>query len=182
MEKTIPIPEGITAEKKGAFLKVTGPKGSLQRAFSDPVIDWSIQDNAISIHSTNERRKTHALVGTVASHTRNMITGVEKGFEARLKAVYSHFPMKIKVEGSQLLIQNFMGERSSRIVEILEGVTVDVKKDDVIVSGINKEDVGQTAGRIEQVSKVTGFDRRVFQDGIHLVTKTRPKEERRDDD
>jgi len=176
MEKAIEIPEGVKAEKKGNALEVSGPKGSLQREFFDTRIKWEIQGSQVKIKSRDERKRTLALTGTFASHMKNMIIGVTSGFEARLKVIYSHFPMKIKVEGSILVIQNFMGGRDSRKTSILEGVKVEVKKDDIIVSGASKEDVGQTAGRIEGIAKVTGFDRRVFQDGIHLTVKTHPLE------
>ena len=176
MEKTIDIPEGVTVEKQGSMLVVKGPKGSLQMELEDPLVSLEISGNSVKFKSKNTRRKVLALTGTFAAHTRNMILGVTRGYEARMKVIYSHFPMKIKVEGSSLVIQNFMGGRSSRSVNIIEGVKIDVKKDDITVSGIDREAVGQTAGRIEQAVKVKGFDRRVFQDGIHLVQKTFPKE------
>ncbi|MBL7160805.1 MAG: 50S ribosomal protein L6 [Candidatus Aenigmarchaeota archaeon] len=176
MKKTISIPEGVSVEKKGQILVVTGPKGSLQRELVDPDVEMKVSGEAVEFSSKRDRRKINALTGTFAAHLNNMITGVTKGFEASLKVVYSHFPMKVSVEGSEVVIQNFLGERSSRRINILEGVEVQVKKDDVTVSGINKEDVGQTAGRIEKITTVKGFDRRVFQDGIHLVSKTHPME------
>lgn len=174
MERKIQIPQGITAEKKGALLEVKGPKGSLQREFKHPAIDWVLEGNAVMLICKSKQKKSLSLLGTYASHIQNMCIGVQKGYQAILKVIYSHFPMKIGMEGSKLVIQNFMGERSSRTVDILSSVKVDVKKDEVIVSGISKEDVGQTAGRIEGAAKVIGFDKRVFMDGIHLVSKTRP--------
>ena len=53
---------------------------------------------------------------------------------------------------------------------------VELKKDIVIVSGNDKEEVGQAAALIEQTAKVRGYDRRVFQDGIHLIQKASPVE------
>ncbi len=176
MKKEVRVPEGIKAEKKGSALSVMGPKGTLEREFSSPGIAWKLEESTITLESRNDRRRNLALLGTFAAHMRNMMLGTDKGFEARLKAVYSHFPMKIKVEGNELLIQNFMGERTTRKAAISEGVRVDVKKDDIVVSGADRESVGQTAGRIEKAAKVSGFDRRVFQDGIHLTMKSRPQE------
>lgn len=168
------IPEGVSARQEGNMVVVTGPKGTLKREFRSPLVTVEVKEKQIRITSAQERRRSAALVGTFAAHLRNMFQGVTSGFEARMKIIYSHFPIKMSVEGSTVVIQNFLGERSSRKVEILEGVAVEVRKEDVIVSGINKEDVGQTAGRIEKASKVKGYDRRIFQDGIHLTEKARP--------
>lgn len=176
MEKTIEIPEGVNLEKKANLLEVTGPKGTLSRELSDPKVSWEIKDNKVIVKSKSDNKRTIALTGTFASHIQNMVLGVTKGFEARLKVIYSHFPMKLKLEGNELVVQNFMGGRAPKKAQVIENVKVEVKKDEIIVTGINKEDVGQTAGRIEQVTTVRGFDRRVFQDGIHLVSKTHPME------
>ena len=52
------------------------------------------------------------MVGTLASHINNMIVGVTNGFEYRMKVVYSHFPIQLKVASDELIINNFLGERS----------------------------------------------------------------------
>lgn len=176
MKKTIPIPDGVSLELKGDTLIVKGPNGSLERAFPQELLTIQVNDSVV-VESKNERRRSLAHTGTTTSHIQNMIHGVTSGYEAHLKVIYSHFPMKLKVEGNRLLIQNFMGERATREIEILEGVNVKTSKEDVIVSGPSKEAVGQTAGRIEQKTRVRGFDKRVFQDGIHLTQKTHVKEE-----
>ena len=105
-----------------------------------------------------------------------MITGVTQGWEARLKIVYSHFPMKLTVEGDRLRIGNFLGERRDRTARLRGEVKVELKKDVVVVTGSDREEVGQAAATIELTAKVKGHDRRVFQDGIHLIQKTRPME------
>ncbi|MBI4021032.1 MAG: 50S ribosomal protein L6 [Candidatus Aenigmarchaeota archaeon] len=176
MEKSIPIPEGVTVEQQGTILTVTGPKGTLTRTFEASGVTLAVAGAEVKITSASDRRKTRALTGTTAAHVRNMIQGVQTGYEARLKAIFSHFPIKVKVEGNRVVVQNFLGERDSRTVGILEGVTVDAKKEEIIITGIDRERVGQTAGRIERIAKVKGFDRRIFQDGIHLIQKARPAE------
>jgi large subunit ribosomal protein L6 len=47
------------------------------------------------------------MIGTFSSHINNMMKGVTQGFEYRMKVVYSHFPMQLKVEGKKLFIGNF---------------------------------------------------------------------------
>jgi large subunit ribosomal protein L6 len=100
-----------------------------------------------------------------------MIKGVTQGFEYRMKVVYSHFPMQLKVEGKKLLINNFLGEKKARYANILGETKVKTGADMVTITGINKEDVGQTAANIEQATKIKRFDPRVFQDGIYIVEK-----------
>ena len=106
-----------------------------------------------------------------AAHIKNMIRGVTSGFEYKMKTVYSHFPIKTSVEGNDFVIQNFLGERYARKASILEGVKVVVKGDDITVTGIDKEKVGQTVANIERATKVRNRDIRVFQDGVYLINK-----------
>ncbi len=104
-----------------------------------------------------------------------MVKGVDIGFTYRLKAVYSHFPMTIKIEGNQMSITNLFGEKVPRIAPLPwspDDVKVEVKnKVDVIVSGVDIEKVGQTAANIERACRIRKRDRRVFQDGIYIVAK-----------
>ena len=102
----------------------------------------------------------------------NMVKGVTEGFTYTLKALYSHFPMTLAVKGNELVVNNYFGERVPRSAKILNGVEVKVQnKTEVIVSGIDKEAVGQTAANIERSTTVKKRDRRVFQDGIYLIEK-----------
>jgi len=111
------------------------------------------------------------MVGTLAAHISNMIVGVTKGYEYKMKVVYSHFPIQLKSASDELVINNFLGERKSRSAKVLDGAKIEIGKDEVMVKGIDKERVGQTMANIEQATRVRGFDIRVFQDGIYLVEK-----------
>lgn len=175
MEKTVEIPDGVSVSMEGENLLVKGPKGELRKVLRG--VRMKVKDNEVKFTSLSDRRKDKAMVGTWRSHLENMITGVTDGWQASMKMVYSHFPVKFSVDGKKIIIQNFLGERSQREARIFGASTkVEVKKDDVIITGIDKEDVGQTAANIEIACKVKGYDRRVFQDGCHLVKKTHPIE------
>ncbi len=100
-----------------------------------------------------------------------MIIGVTDGFECKLKIVYAHFPMQVKAEGNTLVIGIFLGEKKPRVAKILGETKVKVNGNEVVISGINKEDVGQTAANIEQKTKIKRFDPRTFQDGIYIVQR-----------
>ena len=175
-EKTVEIPEGVNASIEANRLVVSGPRGQLEREFKHHIVRLEIKGNSIIVHSGEDRRKSKALVGTWAAVAKNMVNGVFLGWEARLKAVYSHFPMKLSVDGDKFVIQNFLGEKASRSAKIIEGTEVKVAKDDVTVTGIDREKVGKTASNIEISTKVSGFDRRVFQDGVFITQSTKVME------
>ena len=80
--------------------------------------------------------------------------------------------MTLAVKGNQFVVNNYFGERVPRHANILSGVEVKVQnKTEVLVTGIDKEAVGQTAANIERSTTVKKRDRRVFQDGIYLIDK-----------
>jgi len=173
IEKTksdVKIPDAVTVKIENNIIKIKGEKGELSRYFSHPKIELKINNNVLEIHGKDIRRKEKAIIGAISAHINNMIKGATKGFEYNMKTVFSHFPIKTLVEGNQFIIQNFLGERSPRRVEILEGVKVEVKGEFVTVKGIDKEKVGQTVANIERATMVKNRDIRVFQDGVYLVS------------
>lgn len=175
----IPIPENVNLTISGRLVKVEGPKGAIERELWQPGLRIQIEkrDNGdeIVIRGDSERKKKRAMAGTYASHLKNMITGVESGFFYRLKVVHAHFPTQIAVakDGNSISVSNFLGEKKARIAKIGEGVKVEIKGkgEEIVVSGIDKELVGQTAANLEQTTRIKGYDPKVFQDGIYLVEK-----------
>jgi large subunit ribosomal protein L6 len=76
------------------------------------------------------------------------------------------------VKGNKFVVNNYFGERVPRTSDIIDGVQVKVQnKTEVVVSGIDKEAVGQTAANIERSTTIKKRDRRVFQDGVYLIEK-----------
>jgi large subunit ribosomal protein L6 len=172
ISKTVQVPDGVEVKIEGRKVTVNGAKGSLTRDFSFvPISIDSEGDKTVRVWAEWPRKKEASLVGTVQSHIQNMITGVEKGFSYKLKIVFSHFPMSVKVQGKSVLIENFTGERRARKVKIVGDVKVKVETEDVIVEGINLENVSQTAANIEQATKVKKKDPRVFLDGIYVYER-----------
>ncbi len=173
IERKIEIPEGVQIEVSGYKVKVKGPKGEIEREFKiwKKNVEIKLEGKEVKIVGKDERRKTKAMVGTVWAHIRNMIKGVQEGFTYKLRIVYSHFPMKIEIKDGKVYIHNFLGERVPRVADIVGNVKVEVKGADVIVKGINKEEVAQTAANIEQACRIVGKDRRRFIDGIYIYSK-----------
>ncbi len=171
IEEKIEIPENVEITLVGNEIIVKGPKGELRRALSYPGVSIEKKDSYILVYSSTLRKRQRAMVGTFAAHIRNMIKGVTEGFEYKLKVVYSHFPISVKVKGKEVVIENFLGEKTPRKTKIFGNCEVIVKGNEIIVKGINKEEVGQTAANIEQATRIKDKDPRVFQDGIYLVER-----------
>jgi large subunit ribosomal protein L6 len=174
IEHIVTIPEGVNASiSEDGVVTIQGPKGSLSREFISTFLQLSqIDDNDLLVRVDMPRRKQRALAGTWNAHLKNMVKGVTDGFTYNLKAFYSHFPMTLAVKGNIFVVNNYFGERVPRNADILSGVDVKISnKVEVVVSGIDKELVGQTAANIEKCATIKNRDRRVFQDGIYLVNK-----------
>jgi len=170
-ERFVEVPEEVQVSVEGRRVTVSGPKGTLERNFSKVPVNIEVRDGRVRVWALWPRKKEIGCVGTVASHIRNMITGVTEGFTYRMKVVYVHFPVTVRVEGRKVIIENFLGERKPREAEIVGDVQVLVEGDDVIIRGIDKEAVGQTAANIEQATRVKGKDIRKFVDGIYVYEK-----------
>ena len=169
--RTVQIPKEVTVTLDGKTIAVKGEKGRLVKDFSQAPITIRVDGDEITVSALRQNRKESALVGTICSHVNNMIKGVTKGYTYKLKIVFSHFPISVKAQGNRVLIENFIGERNPRTANIVGESTVSVKGDDVIVKGINVEDVSQTAANIEQATVVRRRDTRKFLDGIYIFEK-----------
>ena len=174
-EKKIKVPEGFKAEVSGMSVAVSGPKGRLAREFKGMygiVIERT--EDGIKASSESEMRKQKSKVGAIIAHVRNMIRGLDEGYTAKLKIIYTHFPVTVKVEEKdrKVMVTNFLGEKSSRVARIFgDDTKVEVKAADIVVTGTDIEAVGQTAASMEQVTRVRAHDRKVFQDGIFITEK-----------
>ncbi|MEM1563841.1 MAG: 50S ribosomal protein L6 [Candidatus Bathyarchaeia archaeon] len=172
VSKVVQIPDDVEVILEGKKVTVKGAKGTLTRDFSYAPVSMELQGKSLRIWANWPRKRESALVGTIHAHINNMITGVRKGFTYKLKIVFSHFPISVKVQNGMVLIENFTGERNPRKAKIVGNAKVRVSGDDIIVQGINIEEVSQTAANIEQATKVRRKDPRVFLDGIYLYEKS----------
>jgi large subunit ribosomal protein L6 len=171
ISKILQVPDGVDVKIEGRKVTVKGAKGTLMRDFSYVSIFMEAKNKSVRVWAEWPRKKEASLVGTIYSHIQNMITGVQKGFSYKLKIVFSHFPISVKVQDKTVIIENFTGERRARRVKVIGDVEVKVESEDVIVEGINLENVSQTAANIEQATKVKNKDPRVFLDGIYVYER-----------
>ncbi|MFX1451421.1 MAG: 50S ribosomal protein L6 [Promethearchaeota archaeon] len=172
--KTVIIPPEVQLILENKVVKVSGPKGELSRDFSHArALKFNKDNNKFNLSVINPKKQTKSLISTIKSHVENMINGVTKGpFIIKMKIVYAHFPITVKVEEKKVFIENFLGERSPRVAKVFgENTIVEVDNDDVIIKSNNVEEAGQTAANIKKVTKIKDKDPRTFQDGIFKYQK-----------
>jgi len=166
------IPEGIEIRKEEKIIFVKGIQGEISKEFNFGKLKYEKKDKKILINCPSSTRKEKRMINTISAHLKNMIKGVQDKFEYKLKICSSHFPINVEIKGNNVLIKNFLGEKTPRKCKIPQGAEVEVNKDVIIVKSSNKEIAGQAAANFEAATKVRNRDRRVFQDGIFITNKT----------
>jgi large subunit ribosomal protein L6 len=169
--QSVELPDGVSASLLGRTLSIKGKLGETSKRFDKVSVDLAVEGKRVVITPFSPKKKDNVIVHTVRSLVTNMVQGVTKGYTYRLKVVYAHFPISVKVKGSQVLVENFVGERSPRVAAIVGGCKVTVEGDDVVVKGVSLEDVGQTAANIELATKIKKKDQRIFLDGLYIYQK-----------
>lgn len=165
------LPEDASAEMDHLELTVEGPEGSVTRRLWYPDISVEVTDDAVVIESEADDAKTMSTIGTFESHVQNMFHGVTAGWEYEMEVFYSHFPMQVRAESAEIVIENFLGEKAPRTTPIHGDTEVEIDEELITLTGPSIEDVGQTAADIEQLTRVPGKDVRVFQDGVYITEK-----------
>jgi large subunit ribosomal protein L6 len=170
-ETSVEIPEQVTVSLKKNMLGVTGPLGKTFKSFKKIPVSIEVQDKKISIKTSGSRKKEYAIMNTVKSIIRTLCEGVITGYTVKMKLVYSHFPITVKVQNKEIMIENFQGERAARVARIHGQTKVVSKGDEVIITGPVLSEVTQTAAEIEQKTKIKNKDHRVFLDGIYIFSE-----------
>ncbi|MAG52935.1 MAG: 50S ribosomal protein L6 [Nanoarchaeota archaeon] len=168
---TADIPEDVDVSIEGKMINVKGEKGENKRLFHYPGIELKKEENKIILHSKIATKKEKSIMGVSLSHIKNMMSGVKEGFVYKLKICSGHFPMTVESKDKEIMINNFLGEKKPRIAKILEGADAKIDGEIITVESWNKELAGQTSANIEKATKISGRDRRIFQDGIFIIEK-----------
>ncbi len=148
-KQPIAIPNGVECTLEGNILRVKGPKGELSRQFKTDVVRIEIGENGVQVSRADDSLFSKALVGTYASHVRNMFKGVTEGFEKKL--IVEGVGFRSEVKGGELHLA--LGFSHPVIMEIPEGLTVTAEKNVITVSGIDKEAVSQFAAKVRAKKK-----------------------------
>ena len=142
--KHIVIPEGVEVKLDGQKITVKGPKGTLEREIHKN-ISVTMEDNTIKVTRPNNEAKNRSLHGLTRTLISNLIEGVEKEFTRELQI--NGVGYRVQKQGNNLNLT--LGYSHPVIFDAPEGITFDVPNPNtIIVKGINKELVGQTAANI----------------------------------
>ena len=169
--QTIKIPVGIEAKVDGHKISIKTKNGEITRDFKSHRLNFEQKDNSIVVVGTPINKSTRALLNTVVAHIKNMVRGLEFGFKYEMQITYSHFPMTAEVKDDKFMIKNFLGEKFPRTAKIVDGAKVEIKGQNVTISGHDLEKISQTAANIELATRVKGKDIRRFTDGIYITNK-----------
>ncbi|MEK7588721.1 MAG: 50S ribosomal protein L6 [Patescibacteria group bacterium] len=147
-KKQIAIPKGVEVSQNGATFTVKGPKGTLTKDFRDD-ITITIKDGIVSLDIKRNDKFSKSLWGTYASHIMNMIKGVETPFEKKL--ILEGVGFKSEVKGKEFHFA--LGFSHPVVVAIPEGITATAEKNNITITGIDKELVGSFSASVRALKK-----------------------------
>ncbi len=146
-QSPIPVAAGVQVQIDGQTVTVKGPKGTLQREFHERV-KVALDDGELRVERYDDQRQSRALHGLSRALLANMVQGVSEGFQKELSIVGVGYRASLK--GKDLELQ--VGFSHPVVVRAPEGVTFEVPDQTrIIVSGIDKEQVGQVSANIRKV-------------------------------
>ncbi|MDP2789019.1 MAG: 50S ribosomal protein L6 [bacterium] len=159
-KQIINIPKGVEITKSGSLLKVVGPKGTLTKNLKDDV-EIKIADGVVTLTISRNDKFVKSLWGTYASHIKNMIGGVEMPYQKKLILEGVGFKSEVKPArpddfghsggGKELLLA--LGFSHPVVVKIPEGITVTAEKNNISITGIDKELVGSFSAGVRALKK-----------------------------
>lgn len=142
-KKPITLPKGTLVTVTDMVVSVKGPKGELSRAFPRG-ITVTVTNEGVLVEKTANTLDARAHLGTTASHIRNMVRGVNEAYEKHL--ILEGVGYKVSVAGKKLNLA--LGFSHPVVVDIPEGIEVSVEKNDIKMTSINKETLGQFAANV----------------------------------
>jgi large subunit ribosomal protein L6 len=153
--KSIQIPKGVSVETRNGTIEVKGAKGSLSRRIPRG-ITTEIDSGVIKVERINELKSTKALHGLTRSLLANMVTGVMEGFSITLEIVGVGY--KADLTGKNAITLT-LGYSTPIEFSLPEGISAEVQERGtrLIIRGIDKEEVGETAARIRKLRKPDSY-------------------------
>ena len=169
-KKGILIPEKTEVSMTAGLFKVKGPKGSLERNFL-PEISITIGEKEINLAIVKETGLTKALWGTYASHIKNMVQGVNDGFEKKL--ILEGVGFKSQVNNDKLVLA--LGFSHPVEVAIPVGLDVKAEKNLLTISGIDKELVGSFSAKVRSLKKPEPYKGKGFRYHDEIIRRKQGK-------
>jgi large subunit ribosomal protein L6 len=146
-KQPVTIPAGVEIKLSGRMVAVKGPKGTLERSFPEEVT-FTMDDSEVRVERPADDRRSRAMHGLSRALLANMVTGVSEGYTRELQLVGVGYRAALK--GRDLELQ--VGFSHPVAIEPPDGVTFEVPEPTkVVVSGIDKERVGQASANIRKV-------------------------------
>ncbi|XLQ20302.1 MAG: 50S ribosomal protein L6 [Candidatus Moraniibacteriota bacterium] len=166
-QKTIEIPNGVTVEISNQEVKVKGAKGELVMTLHS-AIKVTVEEDGVHVEKARNAKIAQSMWGTTARLIQNMITGVSKGFERKLELNGVGYRMALK--GKQIDLA--LGFSHPVLVDIPEGLEVTIDGQNMTVSGMNKQEVGQFTANIRALKPVEPYKGKGFKyDDEHVRRK-----------
>jgi large subunit ribosomal protein L6 len=143
-KKPVSVPSGVTANVEGQTVKVKGPKGALQLVLHGDV-KATMDKGTIRIDPLAETKRARAMWGTYRALVANLITGVTNGFEEKLEITGVGY--RATIQGKNLQIA--LGYSHDIVYPIPDGIAIVAPKPtEIVISGIDRQRVGQVAAEI----------------------------------
>jgi large subunit ribosomal protein L6 len=166
--KVIKLPEGVTLEKKGEIMSVKGPKGSLDVVIPS-LIEVKVADGEVSCSRANEEKHTKQLHGTTRANLNDAIVGVTKGFKKEIVIVGIGY--RAAMRGDSIVMN--VGYSHEIVIKPEPNSKISCKSaTEIVVEGISKQAVGQTAALIRGTREPEPYNGKgVMYKGEHIIRK-----------
>jgi len=144
----VKVPTGVDVRIEGSFVNIKGPKGEMEFSFS-PEIKITYQENVINVKRPSDARIMRSLHGTTRALIQNMVTGVTDGYQKELQLVGVGY--RAIMQGKNLVLN--VGYSHPVEIEPPPGIVFEVgdRAQQIFISGIDKQSVGQVAADIRKV-------------------------------
>lgn len=160
-KQIVSVPDNTEVTLSGTSLSVKGPKGELKREFKVNLVSININGKEITFTPQDEENSTRALWGTYAAHVKNMIKGVNDGYEKKLEIEGVGFKSEVTGEN----IKFALGFSHPILMPIPAGLKVTAEKNVITITGMDKEVVGEFAATVRSLKKPEPYKGK----GIHYA-------------
>jgi large subunit ribosomal protein L6 len=141
----VAVPPGVSVKWEPPLLKVKGPKGELAVEVKAPA-SITVEGNIVRVTRPDDERLAKSRQGLCRSLINNAVHGVSQGYERKLEIVGVGY----KAEVAGKILKLTLGFAFPKEFPIADGVTIKVEKDTIVVSGIDRQQVGDVAARIRR--------------------------------
>ena len=169
-KQQLAIPEKTEVTWADGVFTVKGPLGTLSKSFKD-VVDITIADGVISFAQKGDDQFARAIWGTYASHVKNMLAGVNAPYVKKL--ILEGVGFKSEVKGKELHLA--LGFSHPVVVSIPEGLTVTAEKNNITITGIDKELVGEFAASLRAKKKPEPYKGKGFRYHDEVIRRKQGK-------